>query len=50
WALRFSESTQPYGLRLPDIELAPSSGRAHRDAVLRELALFGLPKVAGEQA
>ncbi len=50
WALRFSESSQPYGLRLPGLELAPSTGRVHRDAVLRELALFGLPKVAGGQA
>jgi len=50
WALRFSEVPQPYGLRLPDLELAPGTGRAHRDAVLRELALFGLPKAAGEKA
>ena len=48
WALRFSESPQPYGLRLPDLELAPSTGHSHRDAVLRELALFELPKIAGK--
>jgi len=53
WALRFSESSQPFGLRLPGLELPPSTGRAHCDRVLRELALFELPKlaekVAGEQ-
>ena len=48
WALRFSESPQPYGLRLPDLELAPSTGHSHGDAVLRELALFELPKIAGK--
>jgi uncharacterized protein (DUF58 family) len=50
WALRFSESTQPYGLRLPGLELAPSTGSAHRDAILRELALFEQPKIAGKVA
>jgi len=48
WALRFSETPQPYGLRIPGLELAPSTGRAHGDAVLRELALFELTQVAGE--
>ncbi|OUS12119.1 hypothetical protein A9Q89_06910 [Gammaproteobacteria bacterium 53_120_T64] len=46
WTLGFSENQQPYGLRLPGVELAPGTGRAHRDAVLRELALFEQPKVA----
>jgi len=32
-----------YGLRLPGLTLDPASGRAHRDRVLRALALFGLP-------
>ena len=50
WALRFSESSQPYGLRLPGLELAPSTGRAHCDAILRELALFGQPKIAAKVA
>jgi len=49
WALRFSESPQPYGLRLLGLELAPSTGRPHRDAVLRELALFELSSATGEQ-
>ncbi len=48
WALRLSETSQTYGLRLPGLELAPGTGRAHRDTVLRELALFEQPKVAGK--
>lgn len=40
WVLRCCESSQTYGLRLPGVELAPNSGRSHRDAVLRELALY----------
>lgn len=32
-----------YGLRLPDTQLAPSSGVAHRDRVLTALALFSEP-------
>ena len=50
WALHFSERAQPYGLRLPGLELSPGTGRAHRDAVLRELALFEVAKEAGGQA
>ena len=50
WALRFSESSQPYGLGLPGLELAPGIGRAHCDAVLRELALFEQPNVARKVA
>ena len=46
WALRFSEASQPYGLRLPGVELLPSRGRTHRDGVLRELALFERAKAA----
>ena len=49
WALRFSDLPQPYGLRLPGLELAPSTGRAHRDAVLRELALFDQAEARGGQ-
>lgn len=36
-----------YGLRLPDQVIAPAHGRAHRDLVLRALALFGLPDDPG---
>ena len=31
-----------YGLRLPGTELAPNQGLAHRQAVLRRLALYGI--------
>ena len=40
--LHFSAGTAAYGLRLPGIELAPSRGDAHRDNILKELALFEL--------
>ena len=40
WTLSCSASSQTYGLRLPGLELAPQSGSAQRDAVLRALALF----------
>ena len=31
-----------YGLRLPTVELEPNQGSAHRQSVLRHLALYGL--------
>jgi uncharacterized protein (DUF58 family) len=37
-----------YGLRLPGVELAPDQGSAHRQAALRQLALFDLDGGAGE--
>ena len=49
WTLQFDQTTQSYGLRLPGIELEPGSGRAHRDIVLRELALFEQPETGGGQ-
>ncbi len=33
---------QPFGLRLPGLELAPECSAAHRDACLRALALYGV--------
>lgn len=50
WVLDLSETTRPYGLRLPGLELAPGTGRSHRDGVLRALALFEQPAAAGGQA
>lgn len=50
WTLHFSEGSQPYGLRLPGFELPTDTGRAHRDAVLRELALFERGRESGGQA
>jgi uncharacterized protein (DUF58 family) len=37
-----------YGLRLPGVELLPNQGTAHRQATLRQLALFGLDGRAAE--
>lgn len=41
WVLQLDARQQPYGLRLPDAELAPDFGEAHREACLRALALHG---------
>ncbi len=46
WLLTASNTTSPYGLRLPGVEIAPATGRAHRDRLLRELALFGVSENA----
>lgn len=43
WVLQLSASQQPFGLRLPDLELPVASDVAQRDACLRALALFGKP-------
>ncbi|MDO8695677.1 MAG: DUF58 domain-containing protein [Pseudomonas sp.] len=42
WVLQLSASQQPFGLRLPGLELPVATGVAQRDACLRALALFGL--------
>lgn len=44
WALAFSREEQEYGLRLPGLSIDPDCGLAHRDNVLRALALYGLPQ------
>lgn len=41
WAVDAHASGYEWGLRLPGTVLAPSSGQAHLDAVLRRLALHG---------
>lgn len=43
WLLEVSNTSSLYGLRLPGIEIQPGSGKAHRERLLRELALFGIP-------
>lgn len=43
WVLQLHNRQQPYGLRLPGVELTPNMGEQHRDACLRALALFGEP-------
>jgi uncharacterized protein (DUF58 family) len=42
WVLEAERALVPYGLRLPDITIAPSMGRQHRDQCLEALALFGV--------
>ncbi len=43
WVLKLSATQQPYGLRLPGIELRPSTGLDHKLAVLKVLALYRVP-------
>ena len=40
WVLAADRTGQPYGLRLPDSELAPGRGDRHRAACLQALALY----------
>jgi uncharacterized protein (DUF58 family) len=40
WVLQLNATNDEYGLRLPGLEIAPGRGEAHRDAILRALALF----------
>jgi len=41
WVLAAEQGGAPYGLRLPDLALAPDHGDAQRDACLEALALYG---------
>ena len=43
WVLDAEALGLRYGLRLPDDELPPDNGTAHRDECLRRIALFNLP-------
>lgn len=40
WLLRLSRDRDPYGLRLPGLRSSLGTGGAHRDRLLRALALF----------
>jgi uncharacterized protein (DUF58 family) len=40
WVLLVSKTSEEYGLRLPGVEIQPSSGQQHRSSVLKALALF----------
>ena len=40
WVLQLNSRNDEYGLRLPGVEVQPGRGEAHRDAVLKALALF----------
>ncbi len=48
WCLELTGGQALYGLRLPGIEIAPARGEAHKNRVLKELALFGLSKEGGD--
>lgn len=40
WVLKLSEANHVYGLRLPEIEIKPDKGQAHKTHCLETLALF----------
>ena len=42
-AINADRSGKEFGLKLPNVELTPNTGKAHLDHVLRELALYGYP-------
>lgn len=42
WVLQLSASSDEYGLRLPNLEIQPSKGVEHKNALLSALALFEL--------
>jgi uncharacterized protein (DUF58 family) len=42
WVLSFESAGEEYGLRLPGLEIATGLGEAHREHVLRALALHGI--------
>jgi uncharacterized protein (DUF58 family) len=44
WVLDAEVQGLRYGLRLPDSELPPNNGMAHREECLRRIALFNLPR------
>jgi uncharacterized protein (DUF58 family) len=40
WVVEAERARQPYGLRLPDIEISPAVGKSHFHCCLRALSLF----------
>lgn len=44
WVLKLEKRGEDYGVRLPGISIDPGQGQAHRDRVLKELALFAIDK------
>lgn len=44
WVLKMSQEKQPFGLRLPTMELQPASGYEHQQAALQALAMYGITK------
>jgi uncharacterized protein (DUF58 family) len=47
WALAFEGRNEEYGLRIPGVVIEPALGEAHRDRVLKELAVYGLEVRSG---
>jgi uncharacterized protein (DUF58 family) len=43
WVLKLSATQQPYGLRLPGVEIRPATGIDHKLLVLKALALYAAP-------
>ena len=41
WVIEAERARQPYGLRLPDLEISPAVGQMHFHRCLRALSLFG---------
>lgn len=44
WVIEAAKTSDEYGLRLPGKIVAPNRGDEHKQRLLRELALFGLPR------
>jgi uncharacterized protein (DUF58 family) len=40
WVIEAERAQQPYGLRLPSIEISPALGQMHFHSCLRALSLF----------
>ncbi len=49
WALHYELRQIPYGLAMPDTQLAPALGDHHLNAVLKVLAEFNLPRAGNQQ-
>jgi hypothetical protein len=42
WVLQAEQEGRPYGVKLPQTEIAPNVGDMHRDHYLNHLVLYGL--------
>ncbi len=49
WVLQLDAGNDEYGLRLPGLEIEPNRGQAHREQVLKALALFELDETGKEK-
>jgi uncharacterized protein (DUF58 family) len=49
WALQYEQAGIQYGLLLPEKKITPNTGYQHLQAVLSELAVFGLKKPMSEK-